>query len=314
MNLFFRGRRRHPRLRACHNGLAGGCEGCATPAQGVRLVGRTTVPTSPRASGARRQPHGAHRTGPAKILIHATASDTSSSRPPSPSPWSGTTAATTTQVRRGRSGTGPDRRVARPSLGRRARTDPRLHADGPDLSAPGRRRSVRVLLYEDLERDSGTYVAEVSTVRRRRRRMGRTAPLQEGSSTRPRNELVESVRRAREQPLGFLRTKLKVAVELEELVREEIHPAGELPPWTVSSPARRRADAGQRDRRLRDKLDVRPRRLRLLRSDFFFKKNFTGLSDTSPGRYSVSLLHRIRWVWRRAWDSFIFREAPGPQR
>jgi hypothetical protein len=73
--------------------------------------------------------------------------------------------------------------------------------------------SVRVLLYEDLARDPAAYVAEVCRLAGIDEEEGvqRTAGRLENPSSK---RLVDTVRRARRRPLGFLTTKIAVALEV----------------------------------------------------------------------------------------------------
>ena len=100
--------------------------------------------------------------------------------------------------------------------------------------------SVRVLLYEDLVRDPAAYVAEVCKLAGIDVEEGvqRTAGRLENSTS---ERLVETVRRARGRPLGFLRTKIAVALEHKGWWRGDSRPHSD--PRPVSPPARRRADA-----------------------------------------------------------------------
>jgi hypothetical protein len=80
--------------------------------------------------------------------------------------------------------------------------------------------SVRVLLYEDLARDPAGYVAEVCRLAGIDAEEGvqRTAGKLENSTSK---RLVETVKRARGRPLGFLRAKLAVTLELRGWSRRD---------------------------------------------------------------------------------------------
>ncbi len=114
--------------------------------------------------------------------------------------------------------------------------------------------SVRVLLYEDLARDPAAYVAEVCKLAGIDVEEGvqRTAGRLENSTSK---RLVETVRRSRGRPLGFLRTKLAVALELQGWWRGD---AADRAAPTLDQSRRQRVAERTRDgnRRLRDELGV----------------------------------------------------------
>jgi hypothetical protein len=98
------------------------------------------------------------------------------------------------------------------------------------------RESVRVMLYEDLARDPAAYVAEVCRLAGIDEEEGvqRTAGRLENPTSK---RLVDTVRRSRERPLGFLRTKIAVTLELRG--------------WARSGTANRAAQALDESRRQR---------------------------------------------------------------
>jgi Sulfotransferase family len=112
--------------------------------------------------------------------------------------------------------------------------------------------AVRVLLYEELARDPAAYVGEVARILGvdRREALDRTTGRLENSTS---GKLVETLRRARERPLGFLRAKVAVALELRGWSRKD-----RLPAPTLSENARRRAAERTRagNRRLSERLGL----------------------------------------------------------
>jgi hypothetical protein len=114
--------------------------------------------------------------------------------------------------------------------------------------------SVRVLLYEDLARDPAAYVAEVCRLAGIDEEEGvqRTAGRLENPSSK---RLVDTVRRSRERPLGFLRTKIAVALELRGWGRGE---TANRAAQTLDESRRQRVAERTRDgnRRLRDELGL----------------------------------------------------------
>ena len=114
--------------------------------------------------------------------------------------------------------------------------------------------SVRVLLFEDLARDPAGYVAEVCRLAGIDHEEGvqRTAGRLENPTSR---RLVETVERARGRPLGFLRTKLAVALELRGWRRGDT--AGRAAPTLDESRRQRVAERTREgNRRLHDEMGV----------------------------------------------------------
>jgi hypothetical protein len=114
--------------------------------------------------------------------------------------------------------------------------------------------SVRVLLYEDLARDASAYVTEVCRLAGIDAEEGvqRTAGKLENATSK---RLVETVNRARGKPLGFLRARLAVALELNGWWRRD--PAGR-PGATLGETQRQRVAERTREgnRRLNDDLGL----------------------------------------------------------
>ena len=114
--------------------------------------------------------------------------------------------------------------------------------------------AVRVLLFEDLARDPAAYVAEVCRLAGIDPEEGvqRTAGRLENSTSK---RLVETVKRARNRPLGSLSAKVAVALELGGWFRRE--PAGR-PAATLDAARRQRIAERTREgnRRLNDELGL----------------------------------------------------------
>ena len=112
---------------------------------------------------------------------------------------------------------------------------------------------MRVLLYEDLARDPAAYVAEVCRLAGIDEEEGvqRTAGRLENSTSK---RLVETVRRARGRPLGFLRTKLAVALELRGWGRADS--SGRAAALDESSRQRVAERTRDGNRRLRDEIGL----------------------------------------------------------
>jgi hypothetical protein len=113
--------------------------------------------------------------------------------------------------------------------------------------------SVRVMLFEDLARNPGAYVTEVCRLAGVdvQEGMHRTAGRLENATS---SRLVETVRRWRDLPLGFLMTKLAVSMELRGWLRSD--PTERAP--VLDERGRRRVAERTRDgnRRLRDELGL----------------------------------------------------------
>ena len=115
------------------------------------------------------------------------------------------------------------------------------------------RDAVHVLLYEDLARDPAAYVAEVCRVAGIDAEEGvqRTAGKREHSTSK---RLVETVKRVRGKPLGFLRAKVAVALELRGWgPRDPGHAAASLDESRRQRVAERTRDG---NRRLNDELGL----------------------------------------------------------